>query len=616
MRRVLLSLFCLVVVSPAWAQAPVTYRVSFPEPEHHWMQVEVVFSDLGSAPLQARMSRSSPGRYALHEFAKNVYDVKAFDTSGTALTIERPNPHQWNVTGHPGSVRMTYRVFGDRTDGTFLGIDSTHAHINMPAALMWARGLEGRPARITFEPPARAAWKVGTQLHATSDPYTFTAANLQYLMDSPAELSNFTLRTFRVDSMNVRLVLHHEGSDRDADAFAADLERVVREETAVFGELPAFEGGTYTFLADYLPYAEGDGMEHRNSTIITSSGALRVPEQRFNLTSTAAHEFFHSWNVERIRPRSLEPFNFEDANMSGELWFAEGFTSYYEALILHRAGFAGLSQTAADFGGDVDAVVQSPARRYRSAEDVSRLAPFVDAAVWTDRTNWENTYISYYTWGAALGLGLDLSLRARTNTRVTLDDYMRALWVHYGRPGGPAEGLVGRPYTMQDLRDRLAEISGDRVFAADFFDRYIQGREVPDYETLLARAGLVRRKRNPGRAWIGAVRFAADRRSARVTAPTTVGSPAYEAGIDQEDEIVAVDGEPAASVEALDQILRRHRPGDRLRVSIRRRGASEDVTLIATEDPRLEILPIESAGGHLTAEQRAFRDAWLGSKIR
>jgi predicted metalloprotease with PDZ domain len=157
-RRVLLLVFCLAVAQPVWAQAPVTYRVSFPEPEHHWMQVEGVFSDLGSAPLQARMSRSSPGRYALHEFAKNVYDVKAFDASGTALTIDRPTPHQWNVMGHQGRVRMTYRVFGDRTDGTFLGIDSTHAHINMPAALMWARGLEGRPARITFESPARAAW--------------------------------------------------------------------------------------------------------------------------------------------------------------------------------------------------------------------------------------------------------------------------------------------------------------------------------------------------------------------------------------------------------------------------------------------------------------------------
>jgi len=443
MRRALLFVFCLAVALPARAQAPVTYRVSFPEPEHHWMQVEVMFSELGSAPLQARMSRSSPGRYALHEFAKNVYDVRAFDASGTALTIERPNPHQWNITGHQGSVRMTYRVFGDRTDGTFLAIDPTHAHINMPAALMWARGLEGRPARITFEPPPRAGWRVGTQLHSTGDPYTFTAANLHHLMDSPTELSNFTLRAFQVDSMNVRLVLHHDGSDRDADAFAADLERIVREERAVFGELPAFEGGTYTFLADYLPFASGDGMEHRNSTIITSAGALRVPEQRFNLTSTAAHEFFHSWNVERIRPRSLEPFNLEDANMSGELWFAEGFTSYYEALILQRAGFAGLSQTAANFSGDVDTVVRSPARQYRSAEEMSRLAPFVDAAVWTDRTNWENTYISYYTWGAVLGLGLDLSLRARTGNNVTLDDYMRALWVQYGRPGGPAEAEPG-----------------------------------------------------------------------------------------------------------------------------------------------------------------------------
>jgi predicted metalloprotease with PDZ domain len=275
-----------------------------------------------------------------------------------------------------------------------------------------------------------------------------------------------------------------------------------------------------------------------------------------------------------------------------------------------------VSQTAANFSGDVDTVVRSPARRYRSVEDMSRFAPFVDAAVWTDRTNWENTYISYYTWGAVLGLGLDLSLRARTGNNVTLDDYMRALWVQYGRPGGPAEGLVGRPYTMQDLRDRLAEVSGDGAFAADFFDRYIQGREVPDYQTLLARAGLVLRKRNPGRAWIGAIPFAADRRSARVTAPTPAGSPAYNAGIDQEDEILAVDGESVASFDALDQILGRHRPGDRLRVSIRRRGASQDVTVITAEDPRLEIVPIESAVGQLTAEQRVFRDAWLGSRLK
>ena len=259
-------------------------------------------------------------------------------------------------------------------------------------------------------------------------------------------------------------------------------------------------------------------MEHRNSTAMSSSGALRVPEERLDIISTAAHEFFHSWNVERIRPKSLEPFNLDEANVSGELWLAEGFTSYYEALILQRAGFAGIAQTAETLGGALDTVIRSPARKYRSAVDMSRMAPFVDAAVWGDRTNFDNTYISYYTWGTAIALGLDLSLRERSGGRITLDDFMRALWQEYGRPAGP-EGVVTHPYTRRDLRDRLAEVSGDREFADDFFDRFVEGRDVADYETLLGRAGMLLRKRSPGRAWIGPLVLSVDRGSPRITAP-------------------------------------------------------------------------------------------------
>ena len=134
---------------------------------------------------------------------------------------------------------------------------------------------------------------------------------------------------FRVGQETFRVALHHDGTDRDADRLAQDVEHIVREEAAVFGELPAYEGGTYTFLADYLPSAAWDGMEHRNSTFMTSPAALRVPDERAGILASVSHEFFHSWNVERIRPRSLEPFNLEDANMSGELWLAEGFTNYY-----------------------------------------------------------------------------------------------------------------------------------------------------------------------------------------------------------------------------------------------------------------------------------------------
>ena len=232
-------------------------------------------------------------------------------------------------------------------------------------------------------------------------------------------------------------------------------------------------------------------MEHRNSTILTGSASLGAQDQMLEMLSTAAHEFFHSWNVERIRPRSLEPFKLDAPNPSGELWFAEGFTSYYERLVMQRSGLWNVSRLASRIGDMLDTVIRSPARKYRSAEEVSRLAQFVDQASWSDPTNLDNTFLSYYTWGAAIGLGLDLSLRTRTDHKVTLDHYMRRLWQDYGRPEATAEGRVARPYTINDLRDVLEEVSTDPEFANDFFDRYIQGRDVVDYQQLLARCRAV-----------------------------------------------------------------------------------------------------------------------------
>lgn len=615
LRLTLLLALIFFVAAPARAQAPLTYRLSFPEPEHRWAQVEVVFPEIGARPLEARMSRSSPGRYAVHEFARNVFDVHAVDGRGRPLTVDRPDAHQWTVAGHDGTVRMTYRVYGDRVDGTFLGVDTTHAHINMPAALMWARGLENRAVRITFVRPTGTTWNVATQLHPTDDPLTFTAANLHYLMDSPAEFSNFTLRTFTVNpNTTIRIAVHHTASTGDVDRFVADAARLVREGKAVFGEFPNYDVGYYTFLVDYLPYASGDGMEHRNSSVVTLTGTLGNGAQRPDLLGTIAHEFFHSWNVERIRPRSLEPFNFDEANVSGELWLGEGFTSYYQSLLMQRTGLAPLDETAGDFARTIDTVVRSPGRSLRSAVDMSRLAPFVDAAHWTDRTNWENLYISYYTWGEALGLGLDLALRDRTNNRVTLDDYMRAMWRIHGRPAGPAEGLVAAPYTLRDARDRLAEVSGDRPFADRFFDRFVEGREAVDYGPLLQRAGLILRRRNAGRAWLGDVRLNYAGSSARLVQPALFGSPIYRAGLDQDDEIVSLDGESLSSSGQLDRVLQRHKPGDAVPIVLLRRGARTTTSLTLDEDPRLEVVPAERTGRALTAAERSFRDAWLNSR--
>src|ERR1700716_1680468 len=165
MKRLLVALFVVASSGSFHAAAPTRYRLTFPEPQHRWMQVEAVFPELGTGTLELRMSRSSPGRYSLHDFAKDVFGVHASAADGRELPTTRPDPYGWNVSGHGGSVTVKYKVYGDRIDGTYLAVDSVHAHINMPAAIMWAHGLDERPATLTFEQPAGMTWKIATQLH-------------------------------------------------------------------------------------------------------------------------------------------------------------------------------------------------------------------------------------------------------------------------------------------------------------------------------------------------------------------------------------------------------------------------------------------------------------------
>ena len=609
-------------VSPANGPA-VLYELSLPAPEHRWMQVEITATHLPAEPLSMRMSTASPGRYARHAFAKNVFEVQAFDGSGNALDAVRSEMARWDVAGHDGTVRFTYRVFGDRIDGTYLGIDATHAHLNMPASLMWGAGLERRPARVRFEPPPGRDWQVATQLYPSDDPLTFTAPNLAYLLDSPAEFSAFTERSFTVadpaDPDHVptfRVALHHGGSAPELDRFAGDIKRIVTEMVAVFGEFPAFETGRYTFIADYLPTASGDAMEHRNSTVLSSPSALR--EQRRPLLGSVSHEFFHLWNVERIRPRSLEPFDFEDVNRSGELWLAEGFTNYYGALTLQRAGLADLRNTLDRFSAAIDTVRLGPGRRFRSAVAMSRLAPFTDAASAIDRTNWGNLFISYYTWGEVLGLGLDLLLRARDTEpaarAVTLDDYMRLLWRRFGRPGGTVPGAVDRPYTQADARAALAELTADQAFADDFFDRYVEGHEMIDYAPLFERAGLEERRRAAGQAWLGSPSLSFGAGGARITAPVGLGSPLYDAGVDRDDVLVSLDGRRLSSVRRLEMVLGDLDDGDRVTLVYSRGGEMMTTQLRVEADPTRVLVPVEQVGRRPTPAQQRFRDEWLGSK--
>ena len=608
-----------MLAAAADAQAPVDYRLSFPDYARHLMDVEIVFADVAADPVEIHMPRTSPGRYALHEFTKNVFDVQIRDGASRPLAAERPALHVWRVAGHGGTVRVRYRVFGDRVDGTYFRVDATQAHINMPATLMWAKTLEDRPARVAFVLPPDVAWTAATQLYATPDPLVFTAPNLAYLMDSPVQLAPQGLRTFQVPPLpgsdaapaTIRVAMRHEGSDRDLDAFTAGVERIVREAQAVFGELPAFEPGHYTFLANYARDVSVDGMEHRNSTVVTYPAAIAGAADR--LFDGVAHEFFHVWNVERIRPKSLEPFDLDDATPSTELWMSEGFTQYYQLLLKGRAGLASEEETLAGFAGLVNAVNASAGRRIRVAPEMSRLAPLVDQACSIDPTNWSNTYLSYYTFGAAIALGLDLELRDRTDGRVSLDDYMRALWTTFGKAPGPP-GTVAKPYLPADLEGTLAAVSGSRSFAGEFFERYVNGPELVEYGMLLGRMGLVWRPAFPGRAWIGDLPIVAAQGGAYVAEAPPMGTPAYEAGFGRGDVVTAIGGTRVSGPGDLSRMVDAAKPGDRLPVTFLRHGREQRTTLAVRQHPQRELVTREQAGETPTPDERRMRAGWLASR--
>lgn len=581
-------------------QAPVEYDVSFPDAAHHLVRITMTVRGLDpDSAVTVVMPRSSPGRYAIHDFAKNVFDVSAVGGSGDTLTLQRITPDEWRAAAHRGTVSVSYTVFGDHADGTYLGVDSTHAHFNMPAAFMFPRDRQSSPIRIRFQPVH--GWKVATQLPAVADsPNTFTAPDLQYFMDSPTELSDYALREWREGGATFRLVLHHAGTPGEADRYADMARRVVAEERAVFGELAPYDYGTYTFLVDYLPWVYGDGMEHRNSTLITSTRPLGTSALA-NL-GTLAHEFFHSWNMERIRSKELEPFDFEHADMSGELWFGEGFTNYYGHLALWRAGIIDDARFGRMEGSAAGSVMEAPGKRFFTPVEMSEQAPYVDAAVSIDPTNHTNTFISYYTWGEVIALGLDLTLRSRY-PGVTLDDLMREMWRTHGSPEVP--------YDNQDIEAALARVTSDPDFAKNFFDRYVFGHEVQDFAPLLAAAGFELVRANPGRPTLGlTVRTAPDGRGMLVVRGTRLGTPAYEAGLDLGDVLLAVDGHEVSTTQDVAAALSSHAPGDSVVLRYESRGETRQARVSLQEDPNRVAVPVEVAGGTLSDSQRRFRAEW------
>lgn len=615
----LMAAATFMVVTAVAQTAPniISYTVSFPNAVHHEAEIMMSIPQVPAGPLKVRMSRSSPGRYATHEFGKNVYNVKAFGDGNKPLTLKQLEGDVYEIPSHGANVKITYTLFGNWTDGTYTSIEPSHAHLSMPASFMWAYGMDKRPITFKFNDLAKYGWKVASQLKPLGGD-VYYARDMQYMMDSPTELSAYKEASWTVKNTNgkdelIKLSTHSDDDQSVVDNFATMVQKVVLEEKAIFGELPTYDYGSYVFLHDVHPSTAGDGMEHRNSTVIVQP-INKVAGNEVRLLGTFSHEYFHSWNVERIRPKTLEPFNFEHANMSNELWCAEGFTQYYGELSLTRAGFHTPEEYTRTVAGLVNTVLNTPGAKYYTPVQASRYAVYADAGVAVDQLNSANIFTSYYTYGGATALALDLRLRGEFNK--TLDDFMRQLWLDHGKPE--------KPYTVADLQVVLAKVTNP-TFAADFFKRYINGVEKNDYEKLLGKAGFLLRKSAPGKAWIGSMGGAGGRgRSGQsassadgvaVTSPTTKGTPLYKAGIDAGDVILKADGKEINAAGLSDAVAAK-RPGDTIAITYRNRTGEHETTITLEESPAYEVVTYEKAGKELTKQQQDFRNSWLSTKVK
>lgn len=577
------------------AQISSKYTISFEDAVHHEATIQATFSNLKLDVATFSMSRSSPGRYALHEFAKNVYNVKVTDGKGNALEATRPDPYSWSVNGHDGTIMVSYTLFANHGDGTYAQVDETHAHLNLPATFIYVPELKDQEMEVTFNVREDLNWKIATQLkHQQNN--TYYARDLQYFMDSPVEIANFRERSFKVNGQNVILVLHdNAASEEQLEAYFEKVRKVVLEQMMVFGELPSFDYGEYRFLACYMPNATGDGMEHRNSTAIPSSRSLSQGGMVGNI-GTVAHEFFHCWNVERIRPKALEPFDFSRANMSGELWFAEGFTSYYDDLSLVRSGILTHENYVQGLIGTFNYVWTSPGREFFNPIEMSYQAPFVDAAKSVDETNRENTFISYYSYGSMLGLALDLSLRERD---LNLDDYMTLVWNTYGKNE--------IPYTVEDLHNTLNTFAG-KNFGDDFFNTYIYKSGMPDYERLLKNVGVVFETKND-------IEFGALVRNQSVVNNPKMGASAYEAGFQKGDKILQIGDTTLDGNVSINSVLSTFKVGEKVIVKIERYGTPKEVMLTIGTDVSYGLKLMDQNSKELSKKIKQRQSGWLTSKV-
>ncbi len=600
----------------------IKYWLAMSRPGSHLFEVTVEVglpTDPKISSLDFQMPKWSPGRYAVFDFAKNVQEVKArlacpagLDCSASNLAVSRVDDQTWraevgNFTPAGMALMFSYKVFANDLSGTFSQLDARHANFNGGCLFMYVVNHKQDPVSLSIDPPQ--SWKIVSGSTERKDQSEWKFPNWDIMIDTPTEIApNWTEDDFKVDGREYHVVVHslgNEGGKRRA--LVRDIEKIVKTETAMWGP-PEF--ASYTFLVHFANDAHSsDGMEHLTSTQIIMPGALGDSSTYDEALDAIAHEFFHVWNVKRLRPIELGPWDFtRPANTRG-LWIAEGITNYYGHLMQRRAGLWNDAKLWSTLVQQITEVENSPGSRLMSAEESSLSAPFIDDAPHAQQTNLANASISYYPKGEILGLVLDLLIRGQTNGKASLDEVMRRMYEEfYLKSPNATYYLRGRGYQNEDFERMVSAVAGADM--SDFFKRYVRGVESPPYEEAFAQAGLrfVREPRQP--VAIGVSVDEGDTTNLKI-GQVRANSPAADAGWEPGDKILSIGGLRITPTNFL-KIIGRYKPGDRLNATLQR-GEHTIQTTIVMGEPQLMNYRIEEIADAPSAA-KALKAAWLSGK--
>jgi len=622
-----LLLPCLVVVliacASAAAQEPplksIAYRLAMSRPVSHLFEVAIEVelpNELKDKPVALQMPRWSPGRYAVFDFAKNVQEFRAIDGTCQTVTpcmnkptraVTRIDDQTWSIEpAGSTTLTITYNVFANDLSGTFSQLDDRHANYNGGCVFMYVVGHKPDPVKLTIVPPNN--WKIvnGRLDHDGQTEWQFP--NWDIMIDTPTEIApDWTRESFEVEGKKFHVVVHSfgpEGGKRPQ--LVHDIEKIVRAEVAMWGP-PEF--AEYTFLIHFAADdRSGDGMEHLTSTQIIQPGALGDPGMYEDTLDTVSHEFFHVWNVKRLRPLELGPWDFTRPVSTRGLWVAEGFTNYYGHLMLRRAGLWDDKKFWAREAQTIRGIESTPASRLMSAEQSSLSAPFIDDAPHAQQTNLENTAVSYYPKGELVGMVMDLLIRGRTQGKSSLDEVMRRMYDEfYLKSPNNSYYLHGRGYHTEDLERVVSELAGAEFH--DYFKRYVRDVEVLPYDEAFGYVGLRVVKTQAKEPYNAGLSVMFD---PLVTIENVRNnSPAENAGLQKNDEIVSLAGKKVTR-DSWFKTLARYGKGDHVAIVVKRDRRTIKTEMILGEPERFEYRIEEKPDA--TDQQRALRVAWLSAK--